>query len=154
MGTRSTTVIYESSDATTEPGKPLLTIYRQFDGYPEGHGAKMASFLANKTLVNGYDEDGLTQFNGMGDLAARLVTFLKEETLSPFDDVEKASDNIGNIYIVPFEHVGESWEEFLYEVHGTPGEEARIICTDSMSVLLVDAPASEFIASIPTEEEE
>jgi hypothetical protein len=55
-------------------------MYRQFDGYPTGHGAELAEFLNGGKLVNGLgvDRDQL-QFNGMGCLAASMVSHFKEE---------------------------------------------------------------------------
>ena len=46
MGTRSTTAIRD------ENGKTLVTIYRQYDGYPTGHGQELADFLKARTLIN------------------------------------------------------------------------------------------------------
>jgi len=72
MGTRSNTVIVDSGDK-------ILNLYRQMDGYPSGHGAELAAFLAPINLVNGYgtDQKGGTFANGMGCLAAQLVAHLK-----------------------------------------------------------------------------
>ena len=33
--------------------KPVCNMYRQFDGYPTGHGAELAEFLNGGRLVNG-----------------------------------------------------------------------------------------------------
>ena len=44
MGTRSLTFVYEGE-------KPIVNMYRQFDGYPSGHGAELAEFL------NSFDEE-------------------------------------------------------------------------------------------------
>lgn len=73
MGTRSLTFLY---DAKNE--KPFLCMYRQFDGYKEGHGKELAEFLAPITLLNGYgDQKAGTHANGMGCLAAQMVTHFK-----------------------------------------------------------------------------
>lgn len=73
MGTRSLTFLY---DAKNE--KPFLCMYRQFDGYKEGHGQELATFLAPITLLNGYgDQKAGTHANGMGCLAAQMVTYFK-----------------------------------------------------------------------------
>ena len=44
MGTRSLTFVYE--DKT-----PILNMYRQFDGYPSGHGQELADFLLSGKMV-------------------------------------------------------------------------------------------------------
>lgn len=74
MGTRSLTHI-----VSDEFGKEqiLCTIYRQYDGYPEGHGVDIAQFLTSRHLVNGISGDN-DVFNGAGDLAAQLVAVLKQ----------------------------------------------------------------------------
>ncbi|MFA5307550.1 MAG: hypothetical protein WC365_08935 [Candidatus Babeliales bacterium] len=82
MGTRSLTNLY------TENGKELLvTIYRQFDGYPEGHGKQLQEIINNRRVVNGFSDKDREKksFNGAGCLAAQLIHELK--------------DDIGNIYI-------------------------------------------------------
>lgn len=73
MGTRSLTHV-----VSNEFGKEqiLCTIYRQYDGYPDGHGADIAQFLSSRHLVNGIGEDK-NVFNGAGCLAAQLVSILK-----------------------------------------------------------------------------
>ena len=38
MGTRCLTYVYEGNS-------PLVCLYRQFDGYPSGHGTELANFL-------------------------------------------------------------------------------------------------------------
>jgi hypothetical protein len=38
MGTRSLTFVYEEN-------KPVVNMYRQYDGYIEGHGRELAEFL-------------------------------------------------------------------------------------------------------------
>ena len=42
MGTRSLTFVYEKYGQVQ---KPVVNMYRQFDGYPTGHGAELAEFL-------------------------------------------------------------------------------------------------------------
>ena len=38
MGTRSLTFVYDEQEA-------IINMYRQYDGYPTGHGAELAEFL-------------------------------------------------------------------------------------------------------------
>lgn len=106
MGTRSTTKVYEfegeMTPALMRKLKPLLAIYRQFDGYPEGHGADLADFFKGMTIVNGIGmgETIGTHANGAGCFAAQLVKQLKE--------------TIGNIYIVSSKNDNEEYNYHIY----------------------------------------
>ena len=72
MGTRSLTFVYDESN------QPIINMYRQYDGYPEGHGSELAKFLKDGTLVNGVRLGETGRFyNGMGCLAAQLVSNFK-----------------------------------------------------------------------------
>ena len=73
MGTRCLTYDYEGNS-------PLVCLYRQFDGYPSGHGAELANFLKGIKLGNGIaDNPKMGKFaNGMGCLAAQLVVHFKK----------------------------------------------------------------------------
>jgi hypothetical protein len=78
MGTRSLTFVYEKYD---EVQKPVVNMYRQFDGYPTGHGAELAEFLSSGRLVNGLIHTETAEelvYNGMGCLAASMVAHFKE----------------------------------------------------------------------------
>lgn len=105
MGTRSlTTFIEKWKDEKTNKVKQtkIVTMYRQYDGYPEGHGLELATFLTRGKMVNGipYGEDGIF-FNGMGCLAAQCVADFKQ--------------GAGGIYL----HRGGTincWEQYRYEV--------------------------------------
>jgi hypothetical protein len=73
MGTRSLTYLWED-----KAEKPFLCMYRQFDGYKEGHGKELAEFLAPITMINGIGGQKAGEAaNGMGCLAAQLVTHFK-----------------------------------------------------------------------------
>lgn len=83
MGTRCLTFVYnESYD-------PVVCIYRQFDGYPGGHGKELAEFLKDRKVIYGIPPEKQMQkaSNGMECLAASLISELKTE--------------IGNIYLFP-----------------------------------------------------
>src|SRR5512146_1803261 len=73
MGTRSLTRVYDKD------GAEIICMYRQFDGYPSGHGAELACFLAPFRIVNGLrlDEKAGEIANGMGCLAAQIVAHFK-----------------------------------------------------------------------------
>ena len=104
MGTRSLTFVYEKYGQIQ---KPVVNMYRQFDGYPEGHGAELAEFLKSGRMVNGLDGIGKElQFNGMGCLAAQMVANFKE---SP-----------GGFYIHPTDitDCGQDYEYHVYDKDG------------------------------------
>lgn len=93
MGTRSTTHVFELNEpgdvtpALLKKAIYLTSIYRQFDGYPQGHGADVAEFASHFTIVNGFGPDmKMGKYaNGAGCFAAQLIRRLKQ--------------SIGNIYI-------------------------------------------------------
>ena len=98
MGTRSLTYVYE--DET-----PIICMYRQFDGYLEGHGQELANFLNELTIGNGISGKAeLFSFaNGMGCLAAQMIVNFKK---SP-----------GGFYIYPVELDQACWQEYEYHVY-------------------------------------
>ena len=78
MGTRSLTFVYEKYGQIQ---KPVCNMYRQYDGYPTGHGAELAEFLNGGRLVNGLIETKTVDeavYNGMGCLAASMVAHFKQ----------------------------------------------------------------------------
>ena len=50
MGTRSLTIVKESIDPSCED---IIVMYKQFDGYPEGLGLRLANFLKGFIIING-----------------------------------------------------------------------------------------------------
>ena len=97
MGTRSLTFVYD------EDGEAIINLYRQYDGYMEGHGRELAEFLAGKRIVNGLSGDTSMVFNGMGCLAASVVANFK--------------DAAGGFYLHPVSHTncGQDYEYHVYE---------------------------------------
>ena len=85
MGTRSLTFVYDGD-------VPVINIYRQYDGYPSGHGTELAEFL-----------DGIEGANGMTCLAAQLVANFKK--------------TVGGFYIHPVAETdcGQDYEYHVYE---------------------------------------
>lgn len=78
MGTRSLTRVFD--DAKKGKDDCILVMYRQFDGYPTGHGKELAQFMKDGTFVNGInlDEKNKKIFNGAGCFAAQLVAHFKD----------------------------------------------------------------------------
>lgn len=95
MGTRSLTFVYEGE-------MPIINMYRQFDGYPTGHGQELADFLLSGELVNGYSEKQSVQFNGMGCLAAQMIANFK--------------NSVGGFYIHSVDST-DCWQEYEYHVY-------------------------------------
>jgi hypothetical protein len=89
MGTRCLTFVYEKYGQVQ---KPVVNMYRQFDGYPTGHGAELSEFLSSDLSAN-----------GMGCLAAQMVAHFKK---SP-----------GGFYIHPTDvtDCGQDYEYHIYD---------------------------------------
>jgi hypothetical protein len=108
MGTRSLTFVYDGET-------PIINMYRQYDGYPTGHGAEIAEFLAPFEMVNGIDINETRKVaNGMGCLAAQLVANFK--------------DGAGQFYLYPTSAVdcGQDYEYHIYK----DAEGLRVRITD------------------------
>jgi len=99
MGTRSITHVYEQ-DTDTKPAQPIVSIYQQYDGYPEGVGATLCKFMEGLKIVNGMSGDPVRVANGAGCFAAQLIAHLKKAP--------------GGVYIYP---PGASDEEFVYRIY-------------------------------------
>ena len=95
MGTRSLTFVYDGD-------VPVINIYRQYDGYPSGHGHELAQFLDSKNLVKGFGEQNSFEANGMGCLAAQLIVQLKH--------------GVGGIYIYPVNST-DCFQDYEYHVY-------------------------------------
>ena len=111
MGTRSDTLIFDCDVL-------IASIYRQFDGYPTGHGKELIEALGggNAKICNGFSYEKTPQFfNGMGCLAAHLVSKLK--------------DDIGGIYLSRSNPLNEEenkdkekylrWHDYTYVLKAT-----------------------------------
>jgi len=97
MGTRCLTYVYDNRT-------PVVCMYRQFDGYPSGHGKDLADFLFDGKLVNGIPFGSKEKlFNGMGCLAAQMVAAFKEDT--------------GGFYLLSTDKDHDSWQEYEYHVY-------------------------------------
>lgn len=96
MGTRSLTYVYDGKT-------PVVCMYRQFDGYPSGHGQELADFLFDGKFVNGIPFGSKEKlFNGMGCLAAQMVAAFKEDA--------------GGIYLYHTDRDQDAWQEYEYHV--------------------------------------
>lgn len=107
MGTRALTFVYDGD-------KPIVNLYRQYDGYPTGHGAELAQFLDGFKVVNGIGAEKTRIANGMGCLAAQVVAHFK--------------DSVGGFYIhsVDSTECGQDYEYHVYQ----KDKELRVRVTD------------------------
>ena len=100
MGTRALTFVYEKYGQIQ---KPVVNMYRQYDGYPTGHGAELAEFLNGGELVNGLGVESQLQFNGMGCLAAQMVAHFKQSPggfyIHPTDVTDCGQDYEYHVYL-------------------------------------------------------
>ncbi len=97
MGTRSLTLVYANN-------KPIINLYRQYDGYPEGHGSELAKFLNSIEEVTNGIRLGETRktANGMGCLSAQLVAHFKT--------------GVGGFYLTDVNHLGQG-QDYEYHVY-------------------------------------
>lgn len=133
MGTRSLTFVYDGD-------KPILNLYRQYDGYPTGHGAELAQFLEGFTIVNGIGSETNRVANGMGCLAAQVVAHFK--------------DSVGGFYIhsVDSKECGQDYEYHVYQ----KDKELHVAVTDrgcnffgltqsDVNESIFDGPVADFV---------
>jgi hypothetical protein len=109
MGTRSLTFVYDDSNT------PIINLYRQFDGYREGHGQELADFLGSfDEITNGisFGEERKTA-NGMGCLAAQLVAHFKV--------------GVGGFYLYPTKQ-NALWQDYEYHIYEN---EVKVVCYDN-----------------------
>lgn len=126
MGTRSLTHF------KTETGKTICTIYRQYDGYPTGHGADIKRVLGDRTLVNGYSYPD-QEANGIGCAAALMIADLKKDMLA------------GNIYIES-PNAKDMFEDFTYYIkaHGDTFKLTVVEQYDETPKTIYDGPIRDF----------
>ena len=96
MGTRSLTFVY------TDNNEPIINLYRQYDGYPSGHGKELAEFLTPFKIVNGFGDRVPNLANGMECLAAQIISHFKTE--------------VGNFYLEPVSYI-DLGQDYSYHVY-------------------------------------
>ena len=119
MGTRSNTVVYDGD-------VQILNMYRQMDGYPEGHGAELLAFLEPIEIVNGFTNSQIKQANGAGCLAAQMVAHFKT--------------GVGGFYIQPPMVDGEFENYFTYAI---------VVEGDVIKVVVYEWDDSIFSGTVP-----
>lgn len=132
MGTRSLTIIQD------EDGREIMVMYRQFDGYPSGHGADLAKFLDGREIVNGIRDSSARVSNGFGCLAAQMVAEFK--------------DGPGNIYIYPA-GTRDCWEDYRYFVSGEIGAIPNMaVCEGGDGEAVFNGSPAGFLAALAAKE--
>lgn len=130
MGTRSTTTI-------TSNGTPILSFYRQYDGYPSGHGHALATILKSTKITNGYggDQHAPEWANGAGCLAAQLLAKLKDES------------GIGGIYCQSIDAALQEYNYLIAFRNDKDGKDKldRIVVSDSTGHNIFDGKLAAFL---------
>ena len=128
MATRATVSIArreEGVSCSEKPDKTIVDIYHHYDGYPEGLGVKLASYLDDFVITNGLGRNSDYVFNGLGCLAASLVAELK--------------DGPGNVYIEDPERP-HGWLDYKYYVWGDDNKDIWISIFDGSECIFVGKP--------------
>ena len=107
MATRALINIVERKEGRSfskqlEPSAIHAQIYHHWDGYPRGLGVTLANYLNGYEILNGIPLNYQGPIaNGMGCLAAQLVSYIK--------------DGPGNVYLQPPEERDfEDYEYFIW----------------------------------------
>ncbi len=145
MGTRSTIQFNVANDNGTS--KTYVTIYQQFDGYPEGVGLELAEWLASKVMINGINngQHRLGKYaNGIGCLVAQYIHDFKRE--------------VGDLYVTTEDSAESDFIDYHYEVvvadrynlpeDGVPMDDITIIrvtCWDQVDKPIFAGSPTEFI---------
>jgi hypothetical protein len=130
MGTRSLTIVRD------EQGNEIVNMYRQFDGYPNGHGSELLERFASTRLTRGFspdDTDNTAVANGMECLAAQVVGHFKPQ-MTP-----------GGIYLYPA-GLRDCGEEYIYELYSSKDPSTLNLKVTSTfgDIVLYDGTLSEF----------
>jgi len=129
MATRATISIARREEGVSfseKPNKTIVDIYHHYDGYPEGLGVTLASYLDDKAITNGLgNRDDYDYFNGLGCLAASLIAELK--------------DGPGNVYIEDKDRP-HGWLDYKYYVWGDDNKGIWISIFDGDECIFVGKP--------------
>ena len=106
------------------PDNTIVDIYNHWDGYPEGLGVKLASYLNGYHIVNGLGRDGDKLFNGNGCMAASIIAHLKERP--------------GDVYIT--DRDSHAWIDYYYYIWGDYYKDIWISIFDSNECIFVGKP--------------
>ena len=127
MATRATIHIAKREEGVSFSEKTdntIVNIYHHWDGYPEGLGVTLATYLQGKKIVNGLGAKDEPVFNGLGCLAASLVAHLK--------------DGPGNVYIEGRDQ--HTWIDYHYYIWGDEGKTIYISIFSDDKCIFVGEP--------------
>ena len=128
MATRATVSIARREEGVSfseKPNKTIVDIYHHYDGYPEGLGVTLASYLDDFKITNGLGIDNNHVFNGLGCMAASIIEYLK--------------DGPGNVYIEDPERP-HTWIDYKYYVWGDDNKSIWISIFDGDECIFVGKP--------------
>jgi hypothetical protein len=145
MGTRSLTFVYEEPFNPGDEPQAVINMYRQYDGYPTGHGAELAEFLTQFEMVDGIPFGGVPPekryANGMSCLAAQMVTHFKGAEAGQFYLYPTSARNCGQDY----EYHVYSQNNQLQITVTDRGSHFFGITTSERNDVLFQGPLSEFV---------
>ena len=128
MGTRSLTIVKDSD------GQDLVTLYRQYDGYPTGLGSEIFEQFKEYKIINGLPsgKDHPKIANGMGCLAAQLVAHFCKALP-------------GNYHLCPTKTRGVG-EEFVYvlSLDEIPSDDSWGKGTGTLNLRIFNGPITAF----------
>lgn len=98
MATRASIIMSEN-------GKPMMAVYKHWDGYPNGLGKELQEIIDGGKLTNGLSGSPKIgeAFNGAGCLFASIIALLKKGP--------------GDVYVTNLEDVGSAGEEYIYTIN-------------------------------------
>jgi hypothetical protein len=122
MTTRGLIQIYEKN-GDGDKQRLLTNIYVHGDMYPNGVMCDVFKFLSNKTLASGYEPKKIfMQVNGMDDLAAQIITYLKNGHATLMKRLYGGGDIGGDIaagyvYIYPNVKLRDLDVRYIYRIY-------------------------------------
>jgi hypothetical protein len=128
MATRAMISIAKREEGVSfseKPNKTIVDIYHHYDGYPEGLGVTLASYLNGYHIVNGLGRENDKLFNGIGCMAASIIAHLKDEP--------------GNVYIEDKDRP-HGWLDYNYYVWGADYKSIWISIFDGDECIFVGKP--------------
>ena len=128
MATRATVSIAKREEGVSFSEIPkdiMVSFYHHWDGYPEGLGVQLASYLDDMKIVNGLGTNQVNVANGLGCLAAQIIAELK--------------DGPGNVSIIgPKDKY--SWIDYKYYIWGDDYKGIWISIFDDRECIFVGKP--------------
>jgi len=109
----------------------ILTIYKHWDGYPQGLGKKLVELKDSIKMINGLTnntEDGKIQINGFDDFIAYLIWYLKEGVS-------------GDVYInrpIEVKNITDYWNDYFIDYVYEINKDLSITCYDATSGKKID----------------